>query len=173
MHFLMPAVFSSHTDFKEWFSNPLTGMVEGSQEYNESIVVRLHQVCVCVCVCVCVSGWVGGWVRACVCVCVTRATIRCSSVLLPLCPAISVAYTNVLAHLSLDIHHTALYPVVDVILVSHSYDVFSSNITKQLSFPLSPLPPPLSPSLTHTSGSASVSSPSSQDGSREADAEEV
>ena len=44
MHFLMPAVFSSHADFKEWFSNPLTGMVEGSQEYNESIIVRLHQV---------------------------------------------------------------------------------------------------------------------------------
>ena len=47
MHFLMPTVFASHTDFKEWFSNPLTGMVEGSQEYNESIVKRLHQVCVC------------------------------------------------------------------------------------------------------------------------------
>ncbi len=44
MHFLMPAVFSSHSDFKEWFSNPLTGMVEGSQEYNASIVKRLHQV---------------------------------------------------------------------------------------------------------------------------------
>ena len=66
MHFLMPAVFSSHTDFKEWFSNPLTGMVEGSQEYNASIVKRLHQVCVCVCVCVCGGGWVGGCVRACV-----------------------------------------------------------------------------------------------------------
>ena len=45
MHFLMPSVFSSHSDFKEWFSNPLTGMVEGSQEYNDSIVKRLHQVC--------------------------------------------------------------------------------------------------------------------------------
>lgn len=45
MHFLMPTVFSSHSDFKEWFSNPLTGMVEGSQEYNDSIVRRLHQVC--------------------------------------------------------------------------------------------------------------------------------
>jgi hypothetical protein len=45
MHFLMPSVFSSHSDFKEWFSNPLTGMVEGSQEYNDSIVRRLHQVC--------------------------------------------------------------------------------------------------------------------------------
>ena len=44
MHFLMPSVFSSHTDFKEWFSNPLTGMVEGSQEYSETIVRRLHKV---------------------------------------------------------------------------------------------------------------------------------
>ena len=52
MHFLMPAVFSSHTDFKEWFSNPLTGMVEGSQEYNDSIIRRLHQVGV-------FGGWVG------------------------------------------------------------------------------------------------------------------
>ena len=25
MHFLMPNVFESHRDFKEWFSNPLTG----------------------------------------------------------------------------------------------------------------------------------------------------
>ena len=45
MHFLMPAIFSSHSDFKEWFSNPLSGMIEGSQEYNDSIVKRLHQVC--------------------------------------------------------------------------------------------------------------------------------
>eukprot|EP00118_Oscarella_pearsei_P012688 m.95532 g.95532 ORF g.95532 m.95532 type:complete len:1744 (+) comp36853_c0_seq1:131-5362(+) len=44
MHFLMPHVFSSHQEFKEWFSNPLTGMIEGSQEYNESIVKRLHKV---------------------------------------------------------------------------------------------------------------------------------
>lgn len=40
----MPTVFTSHTDFKEWFSKPLTEMVEGSHEYNESIVDRLHQV---------------------------------------------------------------------------------------------------------------------------------
>jgi len=44
MHFLMPNVFQSHSEFKEWFSNPLTGMVEGSQEYNESLVRRLHKV---------------------------------------------------------------------------------------------------------------------------------
>lgn len=32
MHFLMPQVFASHAQFKDWFSNPLTGMVEGSAE---------------------------------------------------------------------------------------------------------------------------------------------
>lgn len=45
MHFLMPNVFQSHSEFKEWFSNPLTGMIEGSQEYNENLVRRLHKVC--------------------------------------------------------------------------------------------------------------------------------
>ena len=44
MHFLMPNVFQSHQDFKEWFSNPLTGMIEGSREYNEGLVGRLHSV---------------------------------------------------------------------------------------------------------------------------------
>ncbi|XP_039253757.2 helicase domino-like [Styela clava] len=44
MHFLMPHVFQSHKEFKEWFSNPLTGMIEGSQEYNEKLVRRLHKV---------------------------------------------------------------------------------------------------------------------------------
>uniref|UniRef100_T1JC71 Helicase domino n=1 Tax=Strigamia maritima TaxID=126957 RepID=T1JC71_STRMM len=44
MHFLMPNVFQSHRDFKEWFSNPLSGMIEGSHEYNESLIKRLHKV---------------------------------------------------------------------------------------------------------------------------------
>ena len=44
MHFLMPHVFESHRDFKEWFSNPLTGMVEGSSEYNDGLIQRLHKV---------------------------------------------------------------------------------------------------------------------------------
>ena len=45
MHFLMPNLFESHRDFKEWFSNPLTGMVEGSAEYNESLIqVRDYEV---------------------------------------------------------------------------------------------------------------------------------
>ncbi|KAG7668752.1 hypothetical protein Ndes2437B_g07158 [Nannochloris sp. 'desiccata'] len=44
MHFLMPQVFGSHAQFKDWFSNPLTGMVEGSAEYSKAIVERLHGV---------------------------------------------------------------------------------------------------------------------------------
>ena len=45
MHFLMPHVFQSHRDFKEWFANPLTGMIEGSHEYNENLIKRLHKAC--------------------------------------------------------------------------------------------------------------------------------
>ncbi|XP_067010530.2 helicase domino [Anabrus simplex] len=44
MHFLMPNVFQSHKEFKEWFSNPVAGMIEGNSEYNESIIKRLHKV---------------------------------------------------------------------------------------------------------------------------------
>ncbi|KAJ8043053.1 Helicase domino [Holothuria leucospilota] len=44
MHFLMPHVFQSHREFREWFSNPLSGMIEGTQEYNESLIKRLHKV---------------------------------------------------------------------------------------------------------------------------------
>uniref|UniRef100_A0A914CQ86 Uncharacterized protein n=1 Tax=Acrobeloides nanus TaxID=290746 RepID=A0A914CQ86_9BILA len=44
MHFLMPIIFASHDDFKDWFSNPLTGMIEGSVEFNSDLVQRLHKV---------------------------------------------------------------------------------------------------------------------------------
>ncbi|XP_055613145.1 helicase domino isoform X2 [Uranotaenia lowii] len=44
MHFLMPHIFQSHREFKEWFSNPVTGMIEGNSEYNENIIKRLHKV---------------------------------------------------------------------------------------------------------------------------------
>lgn len=44
MHFLMPNVFQSHREFREWFSNPVTGMIEGNSEYNENIIKRLHKV---------------------------------------------------------------------------------------------------------------------------------
>lgn len=40
----MPNVFQSHREFKEWFSNPVTGMIEGNSEYNENIIKRLHKV---------------------------------------------------------------------------------------------------------------------------------
>lgn len=38
MHFFMPNVFQSHREFKEWFCNPVTGMIEGNNEINESII---------------------------------------------------------------------------------------------------------------------------------------
>jgi len=44
MHFLMPNVFSSHRDFKDWFVNPVTGMIEGNQEFNKELINRLHKV---------------------------------------------------------------------------------------------------------------------------------
>ena len=36
MHFLMPQVFASHAQFKDWFSNPLSGMVEGQSALNQA-----------------------------------------------------------------------------------------------------------------------------------------
>ncbi len=36
MHFLMPHIFASHDQFRDWFCNPLTGMVEGSEAYNKA-----------------------------------------------------------------------------------------------------------------------------------------
>ncbi|XP_025194829.1 helicase domino isoform X2 [Melanaphis sacchari] len=44
MHFLMPNLFASHREFKEWFSNPVTGMIEGNAEYNDNIIKKLHKV---------------------------------------------------------------------------------------------------------------------------------
>lgn len=44
MHFLMPHVFSSHKEFKDWFCNPLTGMAEGTETVNSAVVERLHGV---------------------------------------------------------------------------------------------------------------------------------
>lgn len=59
MHFLMPNVFASHREFREWFSNPVTGMIEGNKEYNDSIIKRLHKVryllnklCIYICNCI-------------------------------------------------------------------------------------------------------------------------
>ncbi len=44
MHFLMPAVFASHAQFKDWFSNPLTGAVETGAAVSGALVERLHGV---------------------------------------------------------------------------------------------------------------------------------
>ena len=42
MHFLMPTIFESHDEFKEWFSNPMTGMVEGQEGVDRRVIQRLH-----------------------------------------------------------------------------------------------------------------------------------
>ena len=44
LHFLMPRVFGSHAEFRELFSNPLTGAVEGTKDLNRALVGRLHGV---------------------------------------------------------------------------------------------------------------------------------
>ncbi|XWS42985.1 hypothetical protein CRYUN_Cryun16bG0061300 [Craigia yunnanensis] len=44
MHFLMPHIFQSHQEFKDWFSNPISGMIEGQERVNKEVVDRLHTV---------------------------------------------------------------------------------------------------------------------------------
>ncbi|KAL5545473.1 hypothetical protein UlMin_005160 [Ulmus minor] len=44
MHFLMPHVFQSHQEFKDWFCNPISGMVDGQEKVNKEVVDRLHNV---------------------------------------------------------------------------------------------------------------------------------
>ncbi|KAH9331633.1 hypothetical protein KI387_003741, partial [Taxus chinensis] len=44
MHFLMPHLFQSQQEFKDWFSNPITGMVERQEQVNKEVVDRLHNV---------------------------------------------------------------------------------------------------------------------------------
>ncbi|GAA0144325.1 hypothetical protein LIER_04807 [Lithospermum erythrorhizon] len=44
MHFLMPHIFQSHQEFKDWFCNPISGMVEGQEMVNKEVVDRLHNV---------------------------------------------------------------------------------------------------------------------------------
>ena len=39
-----PQVFASHAQFKDWFSNPLTTMVDGGAAINRATVERLHSV---------------------------------------------------------------------------------------------------------------------------------
>lgn len=44
MHFLMPHLFQSQQEFKEWFCNPISGMVERQELVNKEVVDRLHNV---------------------------------------------------------------------------------------------------------------------------------
>ncbi|KAL1533985.1 Pharynx and intestine in excess protein 1 [Salvia divinorum] len=44
MHFLMPHIFQSHQEFKDWFSNPISVMVVGQEKVNKEVVDRLHNV---------------------------------------------------------------------------------------------------------------------------------
>jgi SNF2 family DNA or RNA helicase len=44
MHFLMPHIFQSHQEFKDWFSNPISGMVDGQEKVNKEVLDRLHNV---------------------------------------------------------------------------------------------------------------------------------
>ena len=44
MHFLMPHIFRSRKEFSYWFSNPLSGMVEGNRGINNELITRLHSI---------------------------------------------------------------------------------------------------------------------------------
>ena len=44
MHFLMPTVFQSHKDFQDWFSNPVSSMIEGKEQMNQRLIQRLHAI---------------------------------------------------------------------------------------------------------------------------------
>lgn len=44
MHFLMPHMFRSQAEFKQWFSTPLTQHVEGVSAVDMALVKRLHAV---------------------------------------------------------------------------------------------------------------------------------
>lgn len=44
LHFLMPTVFSSRDDFKEWFNNPITNLIENNGDFNSLVVQKLHKV---------------------------------------------------------------------------------------------------------------------------------
>ena len=44
MHFLMPHLFQSSEDFRDWFASPLASMVEGDREFSDNLIVRLHKV---------------------------------------------------------------------------------------------------------------------------------
>ncbi|CAK1552715.1 unnamed protein product [Leptosia nina] len=43
MHFLMPDVFASHSEFREWFA-PVAGIADGTHRYSDDLVRRLHEI---------------------------------------------------------------------------------------------------------------------------------
>lgn len=44
MHFLMPHIFQSHSEFRDWFCNPVNSMIEGTTAVNQELISRLHGV---------------------------------------------------------------------------------------------------------------------------------
>ncbi|HLD77858.1 MAG TPA: SNF2-related protein, partial [archaeon] len=44
MHFLMPQIFASHTQFKLWFSKPMEGFLDGVDSIDGGLVRRLHSI---------------------------------------------------------------------------------------------------------------------------------
>jgi E1A-binding protein p400 len=44
MHFLMPQIFSSQQDFKEWFSNPFNQSITQNQSLNISVIQKLQSI---------------------------------------------------------------------------------------------------------------------------------
>lgn len=44
MHFLMPNIFESHAEFKDWFSNPLQGDDLANESHRSKVVAQLHNV---------------------------------------------------------------------------------------------------------------------------------
>ena len=46
MHFLMPHLFQSHSQFKKWFDKPVTSIIEGAapSSQNDGLIGRLHSV---------------------------------------------------------------------------------------------------------------------------------
>ncbi len=43
MHFLMPNVFSSRSEFSYWFNNPLSNAIEGNRPVRPEIIEKLHE----------------------------------------------------------------------------------------------------------------------------------
>ncbi|OAF68293.1 hypothetical protein A3Q56_03951 [Intoshia linei] len=44
MHFLMPSVFESHLDFKDWFDQPISELIESGKNTNIKQLTTLHKV---------------------------------------------------------------------------------------------------------------------------------